>query len=129
MAAPPPGKRTAESVAAQPPAPAQPPINVKHIAAAWLGLWIVVQAAVWLVAGRSYTLDALTAEEADEDAKILWPVVERHPTLARLLSWIGGPIALARRVHAKIRRKQPKDGDAKASPSDQGSAPGRARSA
>lgn len=112
--APPPGRTAAQVVSDYGRSVDSPQIKVTHVAAAWQGLWLVLQGLVWLVAGRSYQLEILTPGEALEDAQILWPLVERHPVLARILSWIGAPIALVRRVAAKIKRKDKAVPDASA---------------
>lgn len=121
---PPPRRTAAEIVAGQPSGVTQPPINVKHVASALQGLWLILQGVVWLVAGKTHTLDSLTEKEAQDDATIVWPLVEKYPTIGRILSWIGAPIVLVRRVSEKLRRKH--DGDAKNGRGDPGPAQGRA---
>lgn len=117
------GKTAAERVAeASGPLGPAPKLNVSHVAAAWQGAWLVLQGLVWVIAGRHYRLEILTPAEAMADAQILWPLVERHPILARILSWIGAPVALVRRVAGKIKRKGSSDGDAG---SAGGAVPGR----
>jgi hypothetical protein len=94
------------------PAVRPPPIldgpapDKSSVTAAWQGAWMILSfmAGFW-----GYELEPLPREEAEEDAKVLLPVVTRFPALARAMTWLGAPIVLFRRLtqHAKKKPKNP----------------------
>ncbi len=86
-------------------APQAPPVDLRMVENAYAGLWLVMKLTVWWLARATHVLDDLSTTEITTDSKLLLPLVERHPTLSRILSWIGAPIVLVRRVHEKLRRK------------------------
>ncbi len=91
-------------------------VSREALANAWHGLWLLCKLATWGLAGRvsapiarwtsaTYTLDDLPNEEALEDAKNLLPIFRNFPALALVLTWIGAPVLLAKRVQAHLRRE------------------------
>lgn len=92
-------------------------LSPRTLAAAWQGLWLVTRFLAWLFAGRAnspiavatgatWTLDELTADEADEDARVLLPLARELPTRVLVwLSYVGGPVLLAKRIASKLRMK------------------------
>jgi hypothetical protein len=92
-------------------------LTVKTLASAWQGLWLVSRLLTWLFAGRAnspialatraqWSLTDLTADEADEDAKLLLPLARELPAFAlTVMAWIGAPVLLAKRVHAHLVKR------------------------
>src|SRR5512143_3763486 len=108
----PPGSKNA------PKAPTETDLN--QVRNAWLGLWLVIKLIARFL-GYEEVEGALTNEKAMEDAQALAPIVQRHPTLGRILSWIGAPIVIVRRISEGFKRKGKKESEGKKEPAKQAS--------
>ncbi len=78
--------------------------DARSVEAAWQGLWIVIRIVARLL-GFEADVPTLPDEEARADALALAPVIDRHPTLARVLSWVGAPVVIVQRIAQHFHRK------------------------
>lgn len=105
--------------------PEQVEISAGMVESAWQGGWLVLRFALGLF-GFESDVKTLPQEEAKEDARDLVPIVRRHPVLARVLSWIGAPVVIVKRVMQHFHRRPPageeKRGGEKRSGKDAGAA-------
>ncbi len=75
------------------------------MAQAWLGLWAVLQVLVWFaIPGK--TLTGLSMREARDDAKILMPLVEKYPFVFGILSYVGAPVVIFKRITKHLRDRK-----------------------
>jgi len=93
--------RARSDAAAAPPAP----LDARTLENAYAGLWLVLQLLVWAYARKTHELDDLAPLDIEKDAAALMAVVKDRTTLVRILSWVGAPIVLFRRVREKLHRK------------------------
>lgn len=81
-----------------------PGTNPRNVEAAWQGLWLVLRLLGRLF-GFECDADTLPDDEIKSDATALLPVVERHPSLARVLGWIGAPFVVIHRVSQHFHKR------------------------
>jgi hypothetical protein len=94
--------------------------NVRTVEAAWQGMWVLMRI-IARIFGFECDAPNLPTDEAKEDAAALLPVVERHPTIGRVLSWIGAPIVILQRVTQHFRRRSRDSSSAPSSKTGSGS--------
>lgn len=84
-----------------------PEVSKRMVEATWQGLWVLLVILGGLF-GFESDVGTLPEEEAREDAEALTPLIQRHPWIARILAFIGGPIVIVKRVMLHFRRKPAK---------------------
>lgn len=94
-----------------------PAMSQRALASAWQGAFLIVRFLTWVLAGREtsvvvrwtgelWSLSPLTAREADQDAAELAPMLGELPAgMLRVLSAIGAPVLMARRVTEHLQRR------------------------
>lgn len=107
-----------KAAAAAPPAP----LDERTVENAYAGLWLVLSLVVWFYARATHELGELSSAEIQADARALLPILRDRTRLVRVLSWVGAPIVVVRRVKEKLRRKP----SATSSPSSPPSSPAEA---
>jgi hypothetical protein len=78
-----------------------------------LGLWALLQVITWL-ALPGKTLTSISMREARQDAITLLPIMQKYPGILGMLSWVGAPIALVKRVMKHLKDRKDKRAEAKA---------------